>query len=259
MAIITLLTDFGVKDHFVASMKGVILGINPEASIIDITHDVPKFDVLRAALILKAAYKWFPRGTIHVVVVDPGVGTSRKPIVIQTKNYFFIGPDNGVLSLAADDDGAIAAREILPNGESSYTFHGRDLFAPTAAKLGRGMSFNEVGPVIVNYNRINLPKPTISGNNIIATAIYIDSFGNVFTNITRNDIDVKYGSRLLVELENGARLTLILEKSYGYAAQGESLAVINSEGYLELAVNRGSFADKYGVSPGQSIRLIITN
>ncbi|MGC8598103.1 MAG: SAM-dependent chlorinase/fluorinase, partial [Thermocladium sp.] len=123
MAIITLLTDFGIKDHFVASMKGVILGINPEAKIIDITHDVPKFDVMRAALILRATYKWFPSGTIHVVVVDPGVGTSRKSIVIQTKNYFFIGPDNGVLSLAADDDGAIIAREILPSGETSYTFH----------------------------------------------------------------------------------------------------------------------------------------
>lgn len=252
-----MLTDFGIKDHFVASMKGVILGINPEAKIIDITHDVPKFDVIRAALILRATYKWFPSGTIHVVVVDPGVGTSRKSIVIQTKNYFFIGPDNGVLSLAADDDGAITAREILPSGETSYTFHGRDLFAPTAAKLSMGMSLSEVGPIVVNYNRINLPRPIISGNNITATAIYVDSFGNVFTNITRENIDAEYGSQLLVELENGIHLTLTLEKSYGYVAQGKELAVINSEGYLELAVNRGSFADKYGVSPGQLIKLII--
>ena len=139
--VIALLTDFGTKDYFVAAMKGVILSINPNAVVVDITHEVPPQDVWTGAFVLKSVYKWFPRGTIFVAVVDPGVGTERAPLLLQTRNYFFVGPDNGVLSLAAQEDGVVAAYRIearLPR--VSRTFHGRDVFAPAAAYLSLGIS-----------------------------------------------------------------------------------------------------------------------
>ncbi|GGP19284.1 hypothetical protein GCM10007981_02350 [Thermocladium modestius] len=255
MAVITLLTDFGLTDYFVPSMKGVILSINPSATIIDITHDVPKFNVLRAAFILKSAYKWFPKGTIHVVVVDPGVGTPRKPIAIRGRSHVFVGPDNGVLSLAAEEDGVVEAREIKSSGNASFTFHGRDIFAPIAARLSAGIEFSDVGPV-TEFQRLELMKPHWADGFLAAMIIYVDSFGNAFTNVTADQLQVDYGTALDVELQSGSRVRVRLERSYGYVPPGEPLALINSEGYLELAVNQGSFADRFKVVSGASIRII---
>jgi len=162
--VITLLTDFGTRDYFVASMKGVILSINPDAVVIDITHDVPSFNVLKAAFILWATYRYYPRGTVHVVVVDPGVGTSRRALAIRSRNYYFIGPDNGVLTMAAEDDGVVEVREISNRsvmlGEVSSTFHGRDIFAPAAAHIGL-TRFEDYGPVVRDYVKLTMPEPRL--------------------------------------------------------------------------------------------------
>ncbi len=260
--VITLLTDFGTQDYFVASMKGVILSINPEANIVDITHDVPPQDVHRAALILWACYKYFPQGTIHVVVVDPGVGTERRPILVKTRNYYFIGPDNGVLSLAAEEDGVVEILDLAKMCRAarrrvSHTFHGRDIFAPAAAYLSLGVSPQELGEPVRDYVRLSVEPPRrIGERELECRVIYIDRFGNVYTNI-REDLlrDLKNVSRIAVTLPDGRVIKMPLCKAYGYVAPGEDVAVINSEGFLELAVNFGRFSDKYGVRPLDKLRI----
>jgi len=252
--VITLLTDFGVQDYFVASMKGVILTINPEAVIVDITHDIPPQDVFKAALTLWACYKYFPPGAIHIVVVDPGVGTERKPLIIQTRNYFFVGPDNGVLSVAAEDDGVVRVFEIdvskLRGRERvSYTFHGRDIFAPAAAYLSLGVPPEEIGKPIDNYVRLRLEKPKrISDRTFECQIVYIDRFGNVYTSVREEHLrELGQISKVKVELPDGRMVEMPFCKSYGYVQPGREVALINSEGFLELAVNFGNFSEKYGV------------
>lgn len=256
--VITLLTDFGTRDYFVASMKGVILSINPSAVVVDITHEVPSFNILKAAFILWATYRYFPRGTIHVAVVDPGVGTSRKPLIIKSRNYYFIGPDNGVLTMAAEDDGVVEVREITNRGvmlgEVSSTFHGRDIFAPAAAHLGF-IRFEDYGPVVGDYVRLTMPKPVMEGNVIKAQVVYVDKFGNVFTSVRRGMFNIGYGDSLIVKVK-GKSIRLRVSKSYGYVNKGEALALFNSMGFLELAVNNSSFADEYGLSEGDQVELI---
>ena len=264
MKVITLLTDFGTSDYFVASMKGVILKINPNVYIIDIAHDIPKYDIRRAAIILYATYKHFPKDTIHVVVVDPGVGTQRRGLVIRTNNYYFVGPDNGVLIMAALDDGIKEIREITNNKlfytqNISHTFHGRDIFAPIAAHIAKGTPLDEIGNML-SLNDIIVPeftKPKISNSSIEAEVIYIDSFGNVYTNITKKIIDelnITYGKVLRISfLDKNVELTVPFVKSYGYVKKGEVLCLINSEGFLELSANLDNFAKRYNVSVGDRL------
>ncbi len=264
--VITLLTDFGTRDPFVAEMKAVILSICPEATIVDISHDVEKFNIRHGAFVLACAYRYFPKRTIHVVVVDPGVGTERRPIVIKTRNYYFIGPDNGVLLLAADEDGIEEVREIknprymLP--QISTTFHGRDIFAPAAAYIARGVPLRDLGPEL-KPNQLNRPKFStveIRGNAIEGEVLHIDSFGNVITNIKAHHLDeigIRYGMRLLVKLPDlGIELEVPFVKSYGYVDVGKELSLIDSHDFLELAINQGSFCSRYGVRVG--MRVIIT-
>jgi len=261
--VITLLTDFGYMDYFVPSMKGIILSINPSATIVDITHGVPSFNIMRGAFILYAAYKYFPRGTVHVAVVDPGVGTKRRPIVVRTRRYFFVGPDNGVLMMAADDDGVVDIYTIentkyMRNFVSS-TFHGRDIFAPVAAYLTLGVDPSLLGPRVTDPVRINVKGPRVSAGYAEASVIYVDHFGNAFTNMTVDHVrimGIELGDELLVKLPTrGAELRVRFVKSYGYVNPNEPLALINSEGYLELGVNMGNFAEKYGVIEGDEVVL----
>jgi len=253
--IITLITDFGTRDYFVASMKGVILSINPRAVIVDITHEVPKYEVGRAAFILWKAYKWFPRGMVHVAVVDPGVGTSRRPIVIETKNYFFVGPDNGVLSLAAEEDGVVGVYEIEVEGEGvSSTFHGRDVFAPVAAMLSLGLK--QRLRQVQEYVRMPYEVARVRGDELIASVVYVDDFGNVYTNANRGHIEelANYGDCVEVVVK-GRSIRMRYLPSYGYADRGVELILVNSEGHVELAVNQGSFASRYGVSVGDLVTI----
>lgn len=259
--VITLLTDFGYKDHYVAVMKGVILSICPEANIVDITHNIPKFDVRAAAYVLRATIQYFPAGSIHIAVVDPGVGTSRKEIVIRTRNYILVGPDNGVLTLAAMRDDIKEIRVIenrkLTLPRTSSTFHGRDVFAPVAAHLARGVPLVEVGRAI---NEIELPsfaKPLVKGKTIEGEVLYVDDFGNVVLNIEEELLrEVGIGCDTLLRVVFGSTtLKLKLLPSYGYAKEEEPLLLINSEGFLELAVNKGNAVKIFGLQPGVKVHI----
>ncbi len=245
--IITLLTDFGTKDYFVAEMKAVILSINPNVEIVDITHEVEKYNILNASFILACAYKWFPKGTVHVVVVDPGVGTKRRAIVVESKNYYFVGPDNGVLMMASLRDGIKRVVEITNKKymleRISTTFHGRDIFAPVAAYISKGVDLSDIGREINDYIVPEFVEPQIvDKRTIIGKIIHIDSFGNLITNIDRSILDklnVSYGHHLEVRLRNKVIRVPFLP-SYGYVKKGEFLALIDSEDFLEIAVNQGN-------------------
>lgn len=257
--IITLLTDFGYKDHYVAVMKGVILSICPEANIVDITHGVPKFDIHAAAYLLRAAVRYFPPGSIHVAVVDPGVGTPRRGIVIKTRNHILVGPDNGVLALAATLDGIEEVR-IIENHELtlpriSRTFHGRDIFAPVAAHLAKGVPLVNVGRRVDEMEVPSFAKPIVKGKTIEGEVLYVDDFGNVVLNIEEELLrvaEISYDAFLRVVLDS-TTLKLKLLPSYGYAKEGEPLLLINSEGFLELAVNKGNAAEAFGLRPGTKV------
>ena len=262
MKIVTLLTDFGYNDHYVAAMKGVILSICPDAQIIDVSHGVPSFDIISASYVLKAAYKYFPEKTVHVVVVDPGVGTSRKAIAIETKRYFFVGPDNGVLIPAAMDDGISRVVEIsgkYMQRQVSCTFHGRDIFAPAAAYIACGVRLEEIGKVLHSYVVPEFVEPEFIDEKVRAKIIYIDKFGNAATNVSNElvkRIGLKYGDKVKVEIK-GRTVVLPFLPSFGYVGGGEGLLLINSEGYLELAVNLGSAAEKYGLNTGDEVLIYV--
>lgn len=259
--VITLLTDFGYRDYYVAAMKGVILGICPDALIVDIAHGIPKWGVREAAYVLSCCYWNFPRGTIHVVVVDPGVGTERRAVVIVTKNYVFIGPDNGVLIPAAESDGILAAYSIernLVGWETSHTFHGRDIFAPAAAYLASGrLKPEELGPPVSDLTKPKFTNPRVEGNMIYGEAVYVDDFGNVATNVGAEmlkEVGAKYGS--LFEVKAGKfRGRLRLLPSFGHVRRGEPLLLINSCNRLEIAVNEGSASSLLGIKPGDEVVL----
>ncbi|AEA13316.1 hypothetical protein TUZN_1856 [Thermoproteus uzoniensis 768-20] len=254
---IALLTDFGTKDYFVAEMKAVILSINKDEVVVDITHEIPPQDIRSGAFVLWRAYKWFPRGTIFVAVVDPGVGTARAPILLRTRNYFFVGPDNGLLSLAAEEDGVEEAYRItaqLPSASS--TFHGRDVFAYTAALLSKGVPPGYLGVRIADYVRLERPEAVKDGGVLRGQLIYIDRFGNVFTSIDEKLVKeiAEFGDRLCVKI-SGRVYEMRFLRSYGYSEVGEPILLINSEGFLEIAVNRGNAAEKLGLKVGEQVEV----
>ena len=259
--VITFTTDFGLRDPYVASMKGVALSICPDAALVDISHEVPKFDVRAGALIMAQAAVWFPPGTVHVGVVDPGVGTARRAIVVVSRRYAFVGPDNGLLMLAAQRDGlrAVYAIEdeelVLPR--VSRTFHGRDIFTPVAARIARGLEPERVGPEIRDYVLPDFARPRLEGNRAVGEVMYIDGFGNIITNLPEAllaQLGLRDGCELSVRL--GQReLKLKLCSAYGQVRPGELLAIIDSWGMLEVAVNLGSAAERLGVRPGERVEV----
>ncbi len=249
---IALLTDFGTRDYFVAVMRGVIMSINPRAVVVDITHEIPPQDVNTAALLLEIVHKWFPPGTIFVAVVDPGVGTERAPLLIKTRRYFFVGPDNGLLSPAAEKDGVEAAYHItyrLPN--LSKTFHGRDVFAPTAALLSLGVPPWALGSPTDRWIRLQIPTPEV-GDVVVTQVIYVDRFGNVYTSVRQPIAEV--GSELCVETPSGLVKAKYVN-TYGEAPPGETVILINSEGYLEIAISMGNAAATHRLKPGQVVKI----
>ena len=256
---ITLTTDFGLKDPYVAEMKGVIYSIKPAARIVDVSHQIDKYNVRMAAFILGSAAPYFAKGTVHVVVVDPGVGTNRRAIVVQTKQAFFVGPDNGVLMLAAKVQGVshiyglIDPKYMLQ--EVSSTFHGRDIFAPVAAHLDKGVKPKEFGveitdPVTPKFANVERKNGSISGE-----VLYVDGFGNVITNIGK--AEVAKAKTVKVNLHN-ISLQLPCSETYGNAKPQEPLALVGSHGFLELALNQGSFSEKYRVNAGDRIEAVIS-
>ena len=236
--IITLTTDFGMDDHYVGSMKGVILGINNEAILTDITHDLAKYDIFKAAFTVQNFYKFFPNNSIHVVVVDPGVGSSRKPILIQSEYGIFIGPDNGVFSFVLEASENANVYEII-NSEYmldniSNTFHGRDIFAPVAAHISLGVDIASIGEKVNTPVLLEIDKAIVKGNEIVGDIIYTDSFGNLITNITADML------QNLKEIRIDNFVIDTVASSYQDIEKGKLIAIIGSSGFLELSVNQGS-------------------
>lgn len=260
---ITLLTDFGTTDYFVPAVKGVILTLQPNAQLIDLTHDIPAQDIHHTAFTLGACYRNFPPGTIHLTVVDPGVGSARRPIVVQAGPHFFVGPDNGLFSLVYAREPQVrvyhAARPEFHRPHPSPTFHGRDVFAPLAAWLARGIHPASFGPEITDYVRFATPQPQADShtNTLIGEVLHIDRFGNCLTNFTANELPlaVALGATPPVLHLAGQAVTQF-GTHFAQAAQPEQLFVyLGSAGYWEVALWRASVAERFGISRGAQVVL----
>jgi S-adenosylmethionine hydrolase len=257
--VISLLTDFGSRDAFVGIMKGVILGINPAVTLVDLSHEVPPQDILAGALLLRSAAPFFPPGTIHVAVVDPGVGSARRTLLVETREALFVGPDNGLLSLAVSTE---VVRTVHLTNEKyfllprSTTFHGRDVFAPVAAHLSLGVAPEQFGPSVTTMEHISLPPVERQREGLTGSVIYIDHFGNLSTNITEADLRPFSRGRLLVSI--GVVQIHGVVASYATVEIGAPAALINSWGVLEIAVRNGSAAQCFGVQLGHPVALTLT-
>jgi S-adenosylmethionine hydrolase len=259
-SIITLLTDFGTRDHYVASMKGAILNINPRCTLVDITHHVKSHDIEEGAFILANAYPFFPKGTIHLSVVDPGVGGSRKPILAVTTNYFFVGPDNGLFTLVLKKE---KVKQVVSLTNQKYflsqvstTFHGRDLFAPVVGHLSLGLRPNSFGKEVHTWTKLIFQKPRVEGMNLLGEILHIDTFGNLISNIDEK--------RLLHFLKKNAFIIRIgkktiqgLKKWYWEGKENEAIALLGSGGFLEISVREGSAQKMLKVKRGDPITVVI--
>lgn len=256
--VITLMTDFGSNDHFVGVMKGVILNINPKVRIADITHAVPPQDVHGAAFLIDSTYSYFPDGTIHVVVVDPGVGGQRRAIICQTDTAYFVCPDNGILSYILDSN--TAHRVVLLDNatywlsEISNTFHGRDIFAPAAAHLSRGISLRQFGDAVNNVVRLPVHIPQVTKTAIVGSVIWIDQFGNLITNLTSAMLE-SFGMDNGYVIRAGSAEIRQLNCAYAESEKGKCLAIIGSSGYMEISVNQGSAAQVLGLKRSDAIEI----
>ncbi len=259
--LVTLTSDFGLLDHFVGTMKGVILGLNPDAMIVDICHDVRSYDILDGAFTIAQAYRHFPPRTIHLVVVDPGVGTQRRPILVRTDRHTFVCPDNGVLSLvmAREEHSVrhVTAEHYFLNPVSG-TFHGRDVFAPVAGWLSRGVEIEKFGDPVTDYIRFNAPKPKILNDRLVkGVVLKVDKFGNVITNFTPDDLPLLFKpDPPPFKIVAGKSEITKLNLAYASGAPGDLFAVVGSSGYLELATNRGAAARILGVDKGADVGVV---
>ena len=257
--IITLTTDFGLKDPYVAEMKAVILSICPEAIIIDVSHDIEKFNIRMAAYFLGLVAAYFPKDTIHIAVVDPNVGTERRALLIQTEQGFFVGPDNGVLIIAAQKQGIKGVREItnptLMLPAVSNTFHGRDVFAPAAAHLANGVRPPSFGPETNRTIKPDFAKVTFDKGILTGEILHVDRFGNIITNIDRQNLGC-LNAEGWVEVELGRqKLRVKLGKTYAQAKKHELLVILGSQGYVEIALNQGNAAEKFHANLSDKISL----
>jgi S-adenosylmethionine hydrolase len=257
--IITLTTDYGTNDHLVGTMKGVILKINPDVTIVDITHNVTAYDLLDGALAIGSAYSYFPPKTIHVVVVDPGVGTERRPLLVSAQNQYFIAPDNGVLSVIYEREDNVVVRHA--NVEHYYlsplskTFHGRDVFAPVAAWLTKGWQTPSMGDEITDFKKFAMPKPKAADGALKGVILRVDAFGNLITNFRAENIPASAQQNGNFQLQAGTHVVKRLVDTYASGAAGEAIAYIGSSGYIEIGVNRGSAARTLALGRGAAVVL----
>ncbi len=256
--IITLTTDFGSSVHLVGSMKGVILNINPAARIVDINHNVTPFDILDGALSIANACRYFPPRTIHLVIVDPGVGTQRRPLLVSGEKHYFIAPDNGVLSMVFEKE-SCTVRHITSDhyflNPVSPTFHGRDIFAPTAAWLAKAFQTEAFGDEITDYVRFTMPKAKPSGQAVKGVVLRVDAFGNLMTNLTEEDVPAAAVSSGTIKLTVNGKQIQKFVRTFGSGAPGEPVALFGSAGFLEIAVNRGNAARTLVVNRGAEVTL----
>lgn len=257
--IITLTTDFGLKDHYVGAMKGAILSVNPSAKLVDISHSITSGDISHGAFVMDGACGIFPPGIVHVGVVDPGVGGPRRAVIVETANFMFVGPDNGLLSLIAERDGIKRVIEVknerFMRGEVSRTFHGRDIFGPVAGHLSLGVSPVEFGPEIRDLEMIDTPLAEFEEGAINGEVIYIDTYGNIITNISAELIASRLGVSD-IEVAVKGQTVKGLVRSYASIEPDGVGALTGSSGRLEIAAHEASGAEFIGVSIGDKVRVI---
>lgn len=262
MSVITLLTDFGTDDEYVGLMKGVILSINPSVTIVDLTHQINRQDIIQAAFTIHSGYRYFPEGTVHLIVVDPGVGTERALLVLNLENHFFIAPDNGVLTLLFNEK-KVSSLNLITNPEYfrhpiSRTFHGRDVMAPVGAHIASGLAVNELGPEIDLQKVVCLDRlgaQPIEKGKIKGEVVAIDHFGNMITNIKSGQLTEYLDTAPLEKVRIKIRSHIIRGLSVTYANGGTDtpLALIGSRGYLEIAINKGNAAQCLGAEMGDMV------
>ena len=256
--VIALLTDFGARDHYAGTMKGVIMGICPDAMIVDITHDITAHDVLEGSLQLAAAYRYFPHGTIFLVVVDPGVGSARRGIAAETADYRFVAPDNGVLTAALRED---PPRRVVELTERRYarptvsrTFEGRDRFAPAAAWLAKGIQLSALGRPANDYHQLDIPRPAVSDDTLTGVVLQIDRFGNLVTNIDRKTFDA-FVRHQAIQIVAAGQSVGRLVSTYSEIGPEEVCALFGSSDHLELAAHTGSAEARLGIGRFAAIEI----
>ncbi len=243
--IVTLTTDFGGSDHFVGTMRGVILGVNPAANVVDLCNAVNSYDVLDGALTIAQAYRYFPADTIHMVVVDPGVGSARRPLLVTTTRHYFIAPDNGVLSLVMEQEERVTVRHITAEHyflqPVSNTFHGRDVFAPCAGWMSKGVEPDKFGDEITDYVRFTLPRPKQASERVLkGSVLKVDKFGNLITNLTVENAPAVFAAGSQVKITVGQAVVTSIRTAYAQGQAGEVFGLLNSMGYMEITCNRGA-------------------
>ena len=255
--VIALLTDFGTRDHYAGTMKGVALGICPDVTFVDISHDIAAHDVLGGALELAAAYRYFPVGTIFLVVVDPGVGSTRRGIAAEAGDFVFVAPDNGVLTAVLDEHPPTRVVELTERNYArptvSRTFEGRDRFAPAAAWLAKGIDLAALGRSAGAIQRLDIPRPVLAGDRIAGEVLRVDRFGNLITNIDRTTFERLAGGSLDIRI--GRHPVARVVSTYADASPGEICALFGSTDHLEVAVNGANAADALGLRRGASVHV----
>lgn len=255
--IITLTTDYGTSDVFAGVMTGVILSINPDVNVVDITHNVLPHDILDGALAIGNAFKYFPPKTVHVVVVDPGVGTERRPILVAGDQHYFVAPDNGVLSSVFDQCESLHVWNLISEHyfrqPVSKTFHGRDIFAPVAAWLTKSWQTSSFGEPITDFVRFSLPKVKVSEEGVKGVVLRTDHFGNLITNLTPQDVPALLSPDGNLSINIGKEKITKLVQTFAEGVAGEPVALIGSSGYLEISVNRGNAAKALGAGRGAEV------
>ena len=266
MGIITLLTDFGTEDEYAGLMKGVILSVDPAVTLVDITHQIDRHDIIQAAFVIQSSYGYFPRGSVHITVVDPGVGTQRGILAVDTQGHFFLAPDNGVLSLVmrqAPCDAIIRVdnpRYYRP--KVSHTFHGRDILAPVGAHICKGVPLTEMGSAVDVSECVLLSGISVrtgETGELIGRIVSIDRFGNVMTNIDAHRLShlLGAGGPDDLQVQVGAQMVSGLSQTYGHAEPHAALALIGSRGFLEIAVNQGSASQYFNLHKGDPVHVFV--
>lgn len=254
--VVALLSDFGFQDHYVGAMKGVLLSICPDATLVDISHDVPAHDVLTAATELAAAYRYFPAGSIFLVVVDPGVGSNRRGVAVDTGDYRFVAPDNGVLTAVLGEQ---PPRRVVELTERRYarptvsrTFEGRDRFAPAAAWIARGVQLSALGRPLRDYRTLDIPVPEVAADRVVGQVLRIDRFGNLVSNIDRKALESMV-QRGAIQIEVGAHVIGRLVETYAEIGEDEVCALFGGTDRLEFAASSSSAVDRLGVERGAAV------
>jgi len=260
--VVALLTDFGTRDHYAGTMKGVVLGLCPDVTLVDISHDIDPHDVLAGALELAASYRFFPAGTIFLVVVDPGVGSARRPLAADAGGYRFVAPDNGVLSLVFRE---AAPKRVVELTERKYarptvsrTFEGRDRFAPAAAWLAKGLELSALGRTLTTWMTLDVPEAVVTDSQIVAEILRVDRFGNLITNLDRRTFErfANRGADTGIEITAGTQAVDRVVATYAEAAPGSVCALFGSSDHLEVAVNGGSAAERLQLARGARVTVV---